>query len=139
MVTITVVIGTVSISICAFILWGWIAKHKGNILTEINTMDQEVLLHIRDYWQLQLKSARKKKGREILLLNIGEAHKKFRSENMLGDNLNQLKVQELPLFDFEKLMNATNNFHQSNKLGQGGFGPVYRVMVVLLYVFCVVI
>ena len=39
MVTITVVIGTVSISICAFILWGWIAKHKGNILTEINTMD----------------------------------------------------------------------------------------------------
>ena len=86
-----------------------------------------------------MKSARKKKGREILLLNIGEAHKKFRSENMLGDNLNQLKVQELPLFDFEKLMNATNNFHQSNKLGQGGFVPVYRVMVVLLYVSCVVI
>ena len=58
---------------------------------------------------------------------------------MLGDNLNQLKVQELPLFDFEKLASATNNFHQSNKLGQGGFVPVYRVMVVLLYVSCVVI
>ncbi|KAF3968592.1 hypothetical protein CMV_007544 [Castanea mollissima] len=97
-VTITVVIGTVSISICTFILWRWISKHK----------------------------ARKKKGKEILLLNIGEAHKKSRSENMLGDNLNQLQVQELPLFDFEELANATNNFHQSNKLGQGGFGPVYR-------------
>ena len=48
---------------------------------------------------------------------------------MLGDNLNQVIVQELPLFDFEKLAGATNNFHQSNKLGQGGFGPVYRVMV----------
>ncbi|XP_075664721.1 G-type lectin S-receptor-like serine/threonine-protein kinase At1g11330 isoform X2 [Castanea sativa] len=97
-VTIIVIIGTVSISICTFILWRWIAKHK----------------------------ARKKKGKGILLFNIGEAHKKFLSENMLGDNLNQLKDQELPLFDFEKLANATNNFHQSNKLGQGGFGPVYR-------------
>ena len=48
---------------------------------------------------------------------------------MLGDNLNQVKVQKLPLFDFEKLASATNNFHQSNKLGHGGFGPVYRVMV----------
>ena len=48
---------------------------------------------------------------------------------MLGDNLNQVKVQELPLFDFEKMTSATNNFHQSNKVGQGGFGLLYRVMV----------
>ena len=58
-----------------------------------------------------------------------EAHKKFPSEDMLGDNLNQVKVQELPLFDFVELASATNNFHESNRLGQGGFGPVYRVMV----------
>ena len=61
-----------------------------------------------------------------------EAHNKFSSEDMLGDNLNQLKVQELPLFDFVKLASATNNLHESNKLGQGGFGPVYRVMVALI-------
>ena len=46
-----------------------------------------------------------------------ETHKKFPSEDMLGDNLNQVKVQELPLFDFVKLVRATNNFHESNKLG----------------------
>ncbi|KAL9297890.1 hypothetical protein ACSQ67_023786 [Phaseolus vulgaris] len=33
---------------------------------------------------------------------------------------------ELPLFDFATLVNATNNFSTDNKLGQGGFGPVYK-------------
>ena len=61
-----------------------------------------------------------------------EAHQKFPSDNLLGDNLNQVKVQELPLFNFDKLATATDIFHLSNKLGQGGFGPVYKVMVALL-------
>ena len=76
----------------------------------------------------------KKKAKGILLFNREEAHKKFPSENMPGDNLNQVQVQELPLFNFEKLTSATNNFHQSNKLGQGGFGPVYRVTFLRIFV-----
>ncbi|XP_074270047.1 cysteine-rich receptor-like protein kinase 15 isoform X2 [Silene latifolia] len=36
------------------------------------------------------------------------------------------KLEELPLFKFEKLSAATNNFQESNKLGQGGFGLVYK-------------
>jgi len=43
------------------------------------------------------------------------------------EELSQVKLQELLLFDFERLATATNNFHLSNKLGQGGFGPVYKV------------
>ena len=76
----------------------------------------------------------KKKAKGILLFNREEAQKKFPSENMLGDNLNQVQVQELPLFNFEKLTSAANNFHQSNKLGQGGFGPVYRVTFLRIFV-----
>ena len=34
---------------------------------------------------------------------------------------------ELPMFDFNTLTMATNNFSEANKLGQGGFGSVYRV------------
>ena len=68
------------------------------------------------------------------MLNSKEARQKLPNDNLLGDNLNQVKVQELPLFNLEKLASATNNFHLSNKLGQGGFGPVYRVMVALLEV-----
>jgi hypothetical protein len=46
--------------------------------------------------------------------------------------LNQVKLQDLPLFNLQELASATNNFHLSNKLGQGGFGLVYWVMVVLV-------
>ncbi|KAI3753819.1 hypothetical protein L2E82_25883 [Cichorium intybus] len=33
---------------------------------------------------------------------------------------------ELPLFSFSTLVTATNNFSLNNKLGEGGFGPVYK-------------
>ncbi|KAK7262702.1 hypothetical protein RJT34_30278 [Clitoria ternatea] len=33
---------------------------------------------------------------------------------------------DLPIFNFITISNATNHFSQSNKLGQGGFGPVYK-------------
>jgi hypothetical protein len=31
------------------------------------------------------------------------------------------------LYDFSQLKEATNNFSNDNKLGQGGFGTVYKV------------
>lgn len=34
---------------------------------------------------------------------------------------------DLPLFDYNTLAQATNNFSDDNKLGQGGFGCVYKV------------
>ncbi|KAL5772595.1 hypothetical protein ACOSQ2_012519 [Xanthoceras sorbifolium] len=48
------------------------------------------------------------------------------SRNFSGENKNKDKLQDLPLFEFEKLATATNNFHSNNKLGEGGFGPVYK-------------
>ncbi|KAK3188163.1 hypothetical protein Dsin_027724 [Dipteronia sinensis] len=50
-----------------------------------------------------------------------------RDDTCIVENLNEVELQDLPLFDFEKLASATNNFHLSNKLGMGGFGPVYKV------------
>ncbi|KAJ1434825.1 S-locus glycoprotein domain [Sesbania bispinosa] len=39
---------------------------------------------------------------------------------------NQLSGPELPFFNFSCMSIATNNFSEENKLGQGGFGPVYK-------------
>ncbi|PON46980.1 S-locus glycoprotein [Trema orientale] len=36
---------------------------------------------------------------------------------------------ELPLFSLPTISTATNNFSDKNKLGEGGFGPVYRGML----------
>ncbi|KAI3675439.1 hypothetical protein L1987_85029 [Smallanthus sonchifolius] len=42
-------------------------------------------------------------------------------ENRSGD-----EDLELPLFGLSRLLSATNNFSINNKLGEGGFGPVYK-------------
>jgi len=30
----------------------------------------------------------------------------------------------------DELASATNNFSDANKLGEGGFGPVYKVIII---------
>ena len=39
---------------------------------------------------------------------------------------------DLPLFDFSTIAAATNNFSIENKLGEGGFGSVLKVVISLL-------
>lgn len=47
----------------------------------------------------------------------------------MGYNLEggQKEDVELPLFDFATISKATNHFSIHNKLGEGGFGLVYKV------------
>lgn len=47
--------------------------------------------------------------------------RKFSSNKMMGNN----KVS-VPLIDYEVLEKATNIFEESNILGEGGFGRVYK-------------
>lgn len=35
---------------------------------------------------------------------------------------------EVPYFDFESILVATDYFSDANKLGRGGYGPVYKVI-----------
>uniref|UniRef100_A0A2N9E4V7 non-specific serine/threonine protein kinase n=1 Tax=Fagus sylvatica TaxID=28930 RepID=A0A2N9E4V7_FAGSY len=46
---------------------------------------------------------------------------------MIDQNIEgQREDQELPLFNLATIVAATNNFSSNNKLGEGGFGPVYK-------------
>ena len=40
---------------------------------------------------------------------------------------NEITTVESLQFDFATIESATNNFSEDNKLGEGGFGTVYKV------------
>ncbi|KAK2414150.1 G-type lectin S-receptor serine/threonine-protein kinase [Trifolium repens] len=102
-ITISVITGTLAISICAYIMW---RRNSAKL------------------WH-SIKSTRITNNKAFRLFYKGGTSEVHTCDNVIGE-LSQVKLQELLLFDFEKLATATNNFHLSNKLGQGGFGPVYK-------------
>ncbi|KAK2414153.1 G-type lectin S-receptor serine/threonine-protein kinase [Trifolium repens] len=102
----TVIVGTLIVVIFAYIIWRRTSNHPAKL------------------W-LFTKSARKKNNKAFQRFNKGGSPEGYASDNVIGE-MSQVKLQELLIFDFEKLATATNNFHLSNKLGQGGFGPVYK-------------
>ncbi|KAM5564548.1 receptor-like serine/threonine-protein kinase SD1-8 [Rosa sericea] len=68
---------------------------------------------------------------EVRLFQIGSTNASpiqydlARVANMMELSRSQ-KDQELPFFTFSAIQTATNDFAKANKLGEGGFGPVYK-------------
>ena len=53
------------------------------------------------------------------------------SEISIGENgipNNRKKAHDVSVFSYECITIATNNFSLESKLGEGGFGPVYKVI-----------
>ncbi|CAL1352744.1 unnamed protein product [Linum trigynum] len=56
-----------------------------------------------------------------------ELRMKARAEGLIVRNNDDNKGDmDLPIFELDTVAAATNNFSNSNKLGEGGFGPVYK-------------
>ncbi|KAB2601056.1 cysteine-rich receptor-like protein kinase 10 [Pyrus ussuriensis x Pyrus communis] len=59
----------------------------------------------------------------LISLRVRRRWKKQKLEN---DNLEDISLEESLQYDFETIKSATDDFSDANKLGQGGFGAVYK-------------
>ena len=69
-------------------------------------------------------------GKPILhLLEKMENNVTMESNVMIDQNIEGKSedLQELPFFNLATIATTTNNFSSNNKLGEGRFGPVYKV------------
>ncbi|KAF5737751.1 putative receptor-like protein kinase [Tripterygium wilfordii] len=62
------------------------------------------------------------------LHNLIKTFNKFgpNREGQNEEDLERIAAQEQKFFTFDTLVSATKNFHPTHKLGEGGFGPVYK-------------
>ncbi|XP_075667614.1 G-type lectin S-receptor-like serine/threonine-protein kinase At1g67520 [Castanea sativa] len=78
-------------------------------------------------WKKCRVEGERKKKQKLLMQEIGgnaipsTVHEKVKKQNKDGQ-----ASHELQIFSFESISVATNNFSIENKLGEGGFGPVYK-------------
>lgn len=80
-------------------------KEKGNIISINLVLDTQIILHShRRHHQLMFVENCKKMSKKHY------------------DN------DELPQFELAAISEATNEFSLDNKVGEGGFGPVYKVI-----------
>lgn len=66
-------------------------------------------------------------SREAQLLELGETQIGSHYSYILREE-KQVESKEFPLFPFDLTVEATQHFSDENKLGEGGFGPVYKVI-----------
>ncbi|XP_010254131.1 PREDICTED: G-type lectin S-receptor-like serine/threonine-protein kinase CES101 isoform X2 [Nelumbo nucifera] len=77
--------------------------------------------------RMRLKSKEKEESQEMSLLKLGT--KLSPSEELLNSNYLEndgTNDHELKIFSLASIRVATDDFSLANKLGQGGFGPVYK-------------
>ena len=69
----------------------------------------------------------------MLQFDFSKCSEDFNHELSEANGLGRGKKKEvdLPMFCFASVSAATNNFSVESKLGEGGFGPVYKVRLVV--------
>ncbi|XP_073004172.1 G-type lectin S-receptor-like serine/threonine-protein kinase At1g11300 isoform X2 [Typha latifolia] len=107
-------------------------RRKEGVIISITVFGTIILIScIYFVWKYRDKilCVRKKDKLEKRLVNYQRSNAEF-AENISGSNEfgegNPGQGLQLPLINFESIVVATDNFSDSHKLGQGGFGKVYK-------------
>nr|DAD20700.1 TPA_asm: hypothetical protein HUJ06_022163 [Nelumbo nucifera] len=78
-------------------------------------------------WKRKRKDTIMKRGYPELILNFNTNSPGLEGSSNSQELEGTRIKSDLPFFDLSVIVAATDNFSSSNKLGQGGFGPVYKV------------
>ncbi|XP_030972478.1 G-type lectin S-receptor-like serine/threonine-protein kinase CES101 isoform X2 [Quercus lobata] len=99
--------------------WIWLIVTVGGIIIALLCF----LCHSK--WKKQKAEGERKKKQKMLVMELGgnaityNVHDKVKKQNEDGQD-------GLQTFSFKSIYDATSNFSTENKLGEGGFGPVYK-------------
>ncbi|THG17328.1 G-type lectin S-receptor-like serine/threonine-protein kinase At1g61370 isoform X1 [Camellia sinensis] len=75
-------------------------------------------------WKANQRGKQKKRNNHFHFSDIFNPTRAGQHGNSRSDMRHQ--PSELPIFDLEKIVAATKKFSTNNKLGEGGFGPVFK-------------
>ncbi|XP_071733756.1 G-type lectin S-receptor-like serine/threonine-protein kinase At1g67520 [Rutidosis leptorrhynchoides] len=98
--------------------WAWIVI---GVVIPLGIICLGLLWFIKKRKRKRKEHERRKRDEYFLELTASES---FKDIHQLENNGG--KGNDLLLFSFASIMTATNDFADENKLGQGGFGPVYK-------------
>jgi hypothetical protein len=79
------------------------------------------------------QTGEKTSSNNLLLFDFNTELNAINEEMNTNNNMKKKEKDfELPLFSYESVSAASNNFSAVNKLGEGGYGPVYKVHKIFL-------
>ncbi|CAL5410906.1 unnamed protein product [Camellia sinensis] len=110
-----------------FLFLGWKGKTIAvSISISLSAFLVLSLLGACIYYQRRRKRAKKEQNsEEVQLLDLGgQFCDDYNSEKLLGDK--HTKSQDFPSIQLDLIRATTKHFSEENKLGEGGFGPVYK-------------
>ncbi|TYI42237.1 hypothetical protein ES332_A01G084000v1 [Gossypium tomentosum] len=102
------------------------SKRKQLIIIISVTISASILASALFIWKVKMKM-HKRTGEDLLSFDLSISPEPTKNEQSGVKQLQKHKKEvEIPIFSFSSVSAATNNFSLSNKLGEGGFGPVYK-------------
>uniref|UniRef100_A0A7N2MB12 Receptor-like serine/threonine-protein kinase n=1 Tax=Quercus lobata TaxID=97700 RepID=A0A7N2MB12_QUELO len=101
-------------------------KKLGALQIFVLTMSTPLVMLTLGFMFYYVRRKLRKKGEDLLQLDLGMTQTTENSEHSEVNKRGDGKKFKMPLFSLKSVSAATDNFSDANKLGEGGFGPVYK-------------